>query len=239
MESKEREIQAERYARIASQYDQVHADPEHKVAFWVLAGMLGHLEASSVLDVGAGAGRVMSEFRRIRPDLRIRGVEPVEALRVAGHQKGIPPEDLVAGDGYKLDFRDNEFDVVCEFGVLHHVRHPNRMVREMLRVANKAVFLSDSNNFGGGSRLARLAKQSLHGLHLWPLVNYLKTGGKGYSITQGDGLFYSYSVIDSLPILRESSSVVHLMNTTPSGTNFYRNAGQLAVLAVKKPVPRP
>lgn len=233
MQPDERAIQAARYAEIADNYDRVHADPEHRVAFWFLAGMMDHLGATSVLDVGAGAGRVMAEFRRVRPDLKTRGVEPVEALRLAGHAKGIPAEHLTAGDGYKLDFADGEFDVVCEFGVLHHVRHPNVVVKEMLRVAKKAVFISDSNNFGGGGRLSRMIKQGVHGLKLWPLANFLKTRGKGYSITEGDGLFYSYSVVDSLPILHAACPIVHMMNTVPSGPNLYRTSYHLAALAIK------
>ena len=233
MELTERAIQAARYAEIARQYDGEHDDPEHHVAFWFLVGMLEHLGATSVLDVGAGAGRVMAEFRRVRPDLHIRGVEPVEALRRAGHEKGIPPEHLTAGDGYKLDFADGAFDVVCEFGVLHHVRHPNTVVQEMLRVARKAVFLSDSNNFGGGGKFARFVKQSIHGLKLWPLANLLKTRGKRYSITAEDGLFYSYSVVDSLPVLRSACPIVHMMNTVPSGPNLYRTSYHLAMFAIK------
>ncbi len=28
---------------------------------------------------------------------------------------------------------------------------------------------------------------------LWPLVNFVKTKGKGYHYTEGDGVLYSYS----------------------------------------------
>jgi hypothetical protein len=40
--------------------------------------------------------------------------------------------------------------------------------------------------------MVRLAKQSIHELRLWPLANFIKTRGKGYTISDGDGLFYSY-----------------------------------------------
>jgi len=232
-EVEEQAIQAERYSAIAADYEDVHSDPEHEVAFWHLVGMLGLLRAESILDVGAGTGRVLLKFKRARPDLHLRGVEPVDALRNAGYAKGLSPEELTDGSGYALPFSDESFDVVCEFGVLHHVRHPHRMVTEMMRVARKAIFISDSNNFGGGSRPARAIKQTLHALRLWPMVNYLKTGGRGYSISRGDGLFYSYSVVDSLPLLRTKCSLVHMMNTTPAKPNLYRTANHLAVLAVK------
>jgi len=231
-------IQRTRYANIASHYEQVHNDPEHVVAMAFLDGMLGYLGAESVLDVGAGTGRTMSFLKRVRPGLRIVGIEPVAELRSVGHGKGIPSEELTDGDGYALQFGDGEFDVVCEFGVLHHVREPNRVVAEMLRVARKAVFVSDSNNFGGGSQPARLMKQLLHGIGLWPLVNYVKTAGKGYSITEGDGLFYSYSVFDSLQLIRQHCQPVHMLNTTSAAPNLYRAANHLAVLGIRDNVSR-
>jgi len=227
-------IQRDRYARIADQYERVHNDPEHVVALSVLRGMLGYVNAESLLDVGAGTGRTIRYLRRECPELRIVGVEPVEQLRAVGHREGLPAETLIDGNGYNLQFPDGAFDVVCEFGMLHHVREPNRVVAEMLRVARKAVFLSDSNNFGGGSTLARLAKQCLHQLGLWPAVNYVKTGGKRYSITEGDGLFYSYSVFDSMDLLRRDCRIIHLLNTTPARANLYRTANHLAVFAMKR-----
>ena len=100
-------------------------------------------------------------------------------------------------------------------------------------MARTAVFLSDSNNFGGGSLPMRLLKQSLHGVGLWGVVNYLKTGGKGYSITEGDGLFYSYSVLDSAKLMKRHCATIHMLNTTPSGPNLYRTASHAAVLGIK------
>jgi len=234
MASHEIQIQRDRYARIASDYENVHNDPEHIVALSFLHGMLGYVGAKSLLDVGAGTGRTINFLRRACPDMRIIGVEPVEQLRAVGHANGVPPEALVEGDGYHLQFANNEFDVVCEFGMLHHVREPNRVVDEMLRVAKRAVFVSDANNFGGGSPPARLAKQMLHQLGLWPAVNYIKTAGKGYSITAGDGLFYSYSVFDSMPLLRRHCRITHMLNTTVAGSSLYRTANHLAVFAIKR-----
>ncbi|MBK1699575.1 class I SAM-dependent methyltransferase [Thiococcus pfennigii] len=229
----EKTIQRNRYTSIAARYDRLHDDPEHVVALSFLHGMLGQIGVGSVLDVGAGTGRAMTFLRQVSPNLRVVGVEPVEELRNVGHQKGIPVADLIDGDGYNLEFSDGEFDLVCEVGVLHHVRDPNRVVAEMLRVARKAIFISDSNNFGGGSAPMRLIKQLLRDVGLWGVANYLKTGGRGYSITEGDGLFYSYSVFDSLKLIQEHCRIVHMLNTTASGPNLYRTASNVAVIGIK------
>jgi ubiquinone/menaquinone biosynthesis C-methylase UbiE len=110
---------------------------------------------------------------------------------------------IVRGTGEALPFPDRSFDVVCEFAVLHHASNPNAVVREMLRVASKAVIICDSNRFGQGSPLARLAKLALYKTGLWRVFTYVRTRGKGYMITEGDGLAYSYSVYDSFDLIAQ------------------------------------
>ena len=78
-------------------------------------------------------------------------MEPVAGLRTVVHAKGVPCNDLVDGDATNLDCADGAFDVVCAFGVLHHIKQLELAVREMLRVARQAIFISHTNNFGQGS----------------------------------------------------------------------------------------
>lgn len=162
---------------------------------------------------------------------RFLGVEPSPELRQVAHRKGLP--NIVEGDGTKLFASSGEFDIVCAFGVLHHVRDPETVISEMLRVARKAIFISDSNNFGQGRAPARCLKQLLNALKLWPTFNFLKTRGKGYIQTEGDGISYSYSVFNNLDLIRAGSKRIDLMNTVPSGPNFYRSAGHVYLFAVK------
>ncbi len=116
----------------------------------------------------------------------------------------------------------------------HHVPHPRKVVREMLRVARRAVFISsDANNFGQGRPMVRLAKQALHALRLWPWADYIKTRGKGYAISDGDGLFYSYSVFDDYPQITAQCERVHLLNTSEAGPNIYCSASHVAMLGLK------
>ena len=95
--------------------------------------------------------------------------------------------------------------------MLHHVRRPDRVIGEMLRIARTAVFISDSNRFGQERMPARLFKLLLFKLGLWPLTNFLKTRGKVYSYSEGDGLFYSYSVYDSLAQIANWAEDVYII----------------------------
>jgi SAM-dependent methyltransferase len=126
------------------------------------------------------------------PTLTIKGIEPVEELRKQGFAKSISSEDLLPGDVYELGFPDNQFDLVCEFAVLHHVRKLQRAICEMSRVAARMICISDCNFLGQGSLLLRWIKAGIFFFGLWPLANWLKMRRKGYTFSQGDGLAYRY-----------------------------------------------
>lgn len=229
-------IQQQYYAKTAQDYDEMHLHEgdEHFFALSFFLTLIDVFGLKSILDIGSGTGRAILYLKENRPDIRIVGVEPVTALREIGYQKGILRHELIDGDATKLDFGSGDFDAVCEFGMLHHIKNPEKAVAEMLRVAKKAIFISDSNSFGQGTILIRAVKQSLNALGLWKVADFIKTGGKGYSLSEGDGLAYSYSVFNNYQQIRNSCESIHVLNTQGIGVNPYRNAGHVALLGVKK-----
>jgi len=229
------EIQREYYESTARGYDAAHVDEgdEHYFALGFLLGAATYLKVGSVLEVGAGTGRGLEYLEQHAPHLKVHGIEPVRALREQAYAKGIAADTLSDGDGTRLAFADGAFDVVCAFGVLHHVQDHGRVVGEMLRVAKKAIFISDGNNYGQGRPVVRAFKQALHVAGLWPLANLIKTRGKGYAITEGDGLAYSYSVFNDYRLIRKQCARVHLLNTSDAGIDPYKSAGHVALLGIK------
>jgi ubiquinone/menaquinone biosynthesis C-methylase UbiE len=225
-------LQAEYYTRTAALYDTVHVSEadEHAIALGWLAAMIQQRQIVSVLDIGSGTGRALRYLKHL-PGLEVRGIEPVAALREAGYRSGLTPQELTGGDALALEQPDDSFDLVCAFGVLHHIAHHGRAAAEMCRVARKAVFVSDANNFGQGPLRARLAKQGLRALGLWRAFDYVRTGGKGYHYSEGDGVFYSYTLFDDLPVFRRKFPDLLWMSTRPSGSNFFRSAESIALFA--------
>lgn len=232
----EAEMQRRYYAESSQRYNEMHVDEkgEHEFALALLAATIDHLEVRSILDLGSGTGRALLYLKQKCPGLKVVGLEPVKELREVGYQNGLSSDELIEGSGLNLPFADGEFDMVCEFGVLHHVRTPGVMVDEMLRVAKKAIFISDSNNFGQGSLLGRSFKQLLNMFGLWQLAYLAKTKGKGYTFSEGDGLAYSYSVFNNYKQIEEKCSRVSLLNTIDGKINFYRTASHVVVLGIKK-----
>jgi ubiquinone/menaquinone biosynthesis C-methylase UbiE len=199
-------MQREYYERTAHSYDAKHVrdGDEHYVALKHMSGLFDVLGVSTALDVGCGTGRGMKYFLEKRPDVTVHGVEPVAALIEQAVKANSVPADLITkSSGEALPFADQSFDAVFECGILHHVKDPNRIVREMMRVSRKAVFLSDENRFAHGSTFARWAKLLLCKTGVFEAAYRLKTLGRGYRFSEGDGLAYSYSVFDSCEVLSE------------------------------------
>jgi ubiquinone/menaquinone biosynthesis C-methylase UbiE len=238
MMSLENEIKIQRryYAETAHRFNEmhVHASDEHSFALSFLVSFIDYSMINSVLDVGSGTGRALLYLKSKRPDLKILGIEPVKEQREVGYNSGLSREELIQGDATNLEFGDASFDLVCEFGMLHHIKYPEKAILEMLRVAKKAIFISDSNNFGQGSLLSRSIKQLLNSLRLWKLADYIKTGGRGYSISNGDGLAYSYSVFNNYNSIKKYCKNIHILNTENGGMNLYKTASHVALLGIKK-----
>jgi ubiquinone/menaquinone biosynthesis C-methylase UbiE len=212
------EIQRRYYTDTASSYDTMHAHEGAADAFSqdFVHSILRLLNVQSVLDVGVATGRGLRDFQNALPGAFVCGVEPVAALlqqgRVSENLSGV---SFLQASGEALPFLDNAFDAVCEFATLHHVRNPSAVVREMLRVARKVVVIADCNRFGQGSWPARLFKLFIYKLGLWGTFDFLRTGGKRYQISDGDGLFYSYSVYDSYDLVASWADRVLLVPSEP------------------------
>jgi ubiquinone/menaquinone biosynthesis C-methylase UbiE len=233
------ELQQRYYRETSAAYDGAHVthagEQEHSIALAAMSGLMDHFAIRSLLDVGSGTGRVLRHFLACgRPFDRLLGVEPVAELRQVGHARGIPPGQLIEGDALKLPFADGEFDLVCAFGILHHIREPNRAIREMFRVARKGVFFSDMNNFGCGSPVSRIVKRAIRALGLWPLTQFIATRGKGYKFSEGDGVHYSYSLYDSLAVIREFCREPILVTTKGFGVNPFHDCSHVAFYAAKE-----
>ena len=225
--------QRDYYERTAARYDEMHLEePEHEFALAQLLGIARYFKYESLLDVGAGTGRVLRHAKSELPRVRITGIEPVAGLREIGHSSGIPEGELTDGNALDLQYEDNSWDIVCAFGILHHIPEPEKAIAEMCRVARHGVFFSDLNNYGCGSLPQRLLSQTLRGMRLWRPFQFLKNGGKFEKFSEGDGIHYSYSLFDSLRTIRRKFRQIHLTNTKGNSPDLFKGCSHVSVFAV-------
>jgi SAM-dependent methyltransferase len=231
------------YTETASRYDAMHAHEavDDDAGMQMLLSILRTLDVRSLLDVGSATGRGLPRLAEGLSNALICGVEPVEALVRQGISSGVNrglPLLLASGDA--LPFADKSFDAVCEFGILHHVPEPARIIEEMLRVARNVVVISDANRFGQGPLPLRIVKLLLYKLKLWNVFDFLRTRGKRYQVSEGDGVFYSYSVYDNYHQIQHWAESIYLfpIGETRSWSWFHPLLSSNSVLLVavrKKP----
>lgn len=229
------------YTETASRYDAMHAHEavDADDGMQMLFSFLRSLDVRGILDVGSATGRGLLKLSEGVPNALVCGVEPVEALVRQGISSGANQNlPLLLASGDALPFVDNSFDAVCEFGILHHVPDPVRVVQEMLRVARNVIVISDANRFGQGPLHLRILKLLLFKLKLWGAFDFLRTRGKGYQVSDGDGVFYSYSVYDNYEQIRQWAESIYLF---PIGETRFRSwfhplltSSKVLLIAVRK-----
>jgi ubiquinone/menaquinone biosynthesis C-methylase UbiE len=98
----------------------------------------------SILDVGCGEGFILQQLRKNNLGKHLEGVDPMpQAIEVG--KKLHPHLKLKLGDIYKLPYKDNAFDLVMCCEVLEHLEHPEKGLKELIRVSKKYVVLSVPN----------------------------------------------------------------------------------------------
>jgi ubiquinone/menaquinone biosynthesis C-methylase UbiE len=213
----DQELLIQYYQKTADDYEIVHLheNDEHLTACKLICSLCSEVEVNSILDTGCGTGRNIAYLNSYFSQAKVMGndVSP-DLLNIATEKHKIPSDELVCCSSYELPFADNSFDIVTEFAMLHHVAEPERVVAEMLRVARKAIFISDSNRFAQGSLSSRLTKLFLYKTGLWWPLRQLANGGKRWNYSEGDGVYYSYSVFDSLKLVETSCTKVFAIPTT-------------------------
>jgi SAM-dependent methyltransferase len=103
-------------------------------------------ETCTLLDVGTGSGDVPAAARRLarRAGVRLQtyGLEVSEVLAKSARSPELP---MVRGTALALPFRDRSVDIVICSQLLHHFDDgaASRLIRELDRVARRAVVVSD------------------------------------------------------------------------------------------------
>jgi SAM-dependent methyltransferase len=127
------------YSRRAADYDCVRADDLADREFWFRGIVeVGRIrDGERVLDVGAGTGRFSKLFSATNPVLALDASR--EMLQVA---RGKGRFACVQGDGHRLPFRADSFDVTVIVMVLHHLADFAAALREVARVSGRVVLVT-------------------------------------------------------------------------------------------------
>jgi SAM-dependent methyltransferase len=95
-------------------------------------------EAHRILDIGCGPGNITVSVAQAAPSAEVYGIDPVayhiELASEAGHQKNLSNLHFKLGDGNRLPFDDDSFDIVYSHTVLHYFTDLRSAIKEQKRV---------------------------------------------------------------------------------------------------------
>ncbi len=135
-------------------FDEVERHRYTEYAPWMRSVMgFDQFQGASLLEIGCGMGTDLLQFAR--GGARCTGIDltprSVEITRHRFELYGLAGDFLI-GDGERLPFRDESFDVVYSNGVLHHTPDTERAVREVHRLLRR----------GGTAKVMLYHKNSLN-----------------------------------------------------------------------------
>jgi len=130
-----------------------------------------------VLEVGVGVGTDLVQYAK--NGARVSGIdltkEAIKTTKKNFKLRGLEYDVLKTDDAEKLSFKDNSFDLVCSYGVLHHTPNTDKAIKEVYRVLKpkgKAIVLLYARGwkhyfkriFVQGVLLGKLFKQGYNNL---------------------------------------------------------------------------
>jgi ubiquinone/menaquinone biosynthesis C-methylase UbiE len=130
------EVEADVVERVAVALEVSAADPQHREMVAAYLTDLAPSNGARVLEVGCGTGAVARMLAAWPGIGEVVGVDPSPILLAKARElaQGIGAVTFVEGDGRRLRFEDEEFDVVVVHRVLSHVPEPERVLAEAFRV---------------------------------------------------------------------------------------------------------
>jgi ubiquinone/menaquinone biosynthesis C-methylase UbiE len=134
---------------IAKSYDRWAETPQGRKSYGLEGELLlklgGLTVGEGVLEVGCGTGVHLNGF--LREDLNVAGVDISPHMLWVARQRLGDRARLCLGDAENLPFKEESFDCVALITTLEFIPHPDKAVREALRVSKDKVLMGVLNKY--------------------------------------------------------------------------------------------
>lgn len=109
-----------------------------------LIDLIFDLKIETVLDAGCGEGFTLNKLKQNGIGKKYEGIDYSEDAIKLG-RKNYPDLNIKKGDIYKLQYKDNSFDLVICAEVLEHLDDPQKAFSDILRVSSRYLLLTVPN----------------------------------------------------------------------------------------------
>lgn len=117
--------------------------------------IVSNMNKGLILDLGTGPGYLPVEIVKKAPEINIIGIDLsrklIKAARANAEKAGFDHQlTFKVGDSARLQFKDDSFDMVISTGMLHSLKNPVGVFREIFRVLKKGgqAWVYDPANLG-------------------------------------------------------------------------------------------
>jgi ubiquinone/menaquinone biosynthesis C-methylase UbiE len=111
--------------------------PERLAFYEEVAEVVAGVKPRCLLDAGCGTGHLLrAVLDQVTATQRVVGVDQAKA-GIAQLERIVPTAEAIVGDVFDLPFEAKSFDVVLCTEVLEHVRSPQLLLAELVRVCRR------------------------------------------------------------------------------------------------------
>ena len=97
---------------------------------------------SNILDVGCAKGFMLHDFKKIIPDIKVKGID-ISKYAINNSIESVK-NDLIVADALNVPFDDNSFDLVISITTVHNFKLEDckKAIKEIMRVSKKYSFIT-------------------------------------------------------------------------------------------------
>ena len=118
---------------------------------------------AKIVDFGCGSGRTLKMFRSLGYNNSVGADVSLNSMKLCEKNGFIEGKDVFLVKEKGTEFKDKEFDLVFADGVLEHFEDFMPIVKEMCRISNKYILITQPNHFSiYGRMLMGMNRKAVH-----------------------------------------------------------------------------
>lgn len=181
------------------------------------------LKKGKILDLGCGYGGLIGVLNEFLPNMDYKGIDASQWIIEFGkklHKKN-SNITLIKCNAEKLPFKKNTFDIILCRDVIHHLKNPIKVLKEMQRVTKKEglIYIVDLRR--------DISKKNIY-KGLWEFFNEFPTIAINYLYS----IRASYTIKEIKKLLKKSKILNYKIL---KGKGFYFQGRWMAIIKNTKP----